>query len=183
MVFLFFYTFHSGLSNNLADWEAFGSYFSVIVSIANLVLFIIITIYVAQLQDKTNENQMMHNKQLHMLDYKWKRIEDLNNIINSLQSIAIIDLGNDLKLLYIEVCKLHRSINLYQLRNIDLFGDDVDYSQSENAAKSFRDHVKELIDIGIVNDDDNITRLNSELKEIDTSLIRLSKELQSRVTK
>jgi len=122
MVVMYFSTFNGGVSTNPQDWITFGTYFTAVISLANLLFFIVITIYVAWLQNKSADKQISQEKDLHLLDYKWKRLEDLNRIINTIQTISAIPLGEK-GFLHISrgIDQLNRSVILFSNRNEALF--------------------------------------------------------------
>lgn len=175
---LYFITFHGELSTNLSDWDAFGSYFSVIVAIINLVFFIIITIYVAQIQDKSLNQQLLQDRELHIQDYKWKRLEELNSIVTNLLSIAIGNINSEsIKKLYYESCKLSRSIDLYIANNSMLFP-DIDFKTSAKATNTFNDYVIEIKDNKSFSPE-IIRNLNQLMADMDKSLSDLTVNIQN----
>lgn len=176
----YFSVFHGGISCDPNDWDVFGSYFSVIIAIANLVFFIIITIHVAQIQDQSVNNQMSQEKKLHILDFKWKRLEDLNNIIISLQSIAIVNVNQENMIaLYPKACKLFRAVNLYKKSNHTLFP-EIDFNIAETTTKEFCEYIKVLKEKKEFTQD-NVDQLNQKLNNLDCSLSDLTKAIQSNV--
>lgn len=176
-----YFIFHDGLSHDPYYWDVFGSYFSVIISIDNLVFFIIITIYVAQIQDQTINNQIIQNEELHLLDYKWKRLEDLNQIINNLQSFENIDFNSqNIELLNREVWKLYRAVILYIKRNKNLFN-EIDFSNVEKKTTEFKLLFDEIQKNKKGFTKEDINPLNEKLSEVDNALISLTENLQNNV--
>lgn len=182
MCVVYFVVFHSGLSHDPYYWDVFGSYFSVIISIVNLVFFIIVTIYVAQIQDQTINNQISQNEELHLLDYKWKRLEDLNQIINDLQSFAIIDVSpQNTELLSIEVWKLYRAVILYIKRNSNLFH-EIDFTKLETETTEFKHLFEGLQKKEKEFTQEDVNLLNQQLTKVNDALITLTEKLQNNVT-
>jgi len=83
LVIPFVLTFwNASLSNQIEDWGAFGSYFSTVVSVANLFVFIYLTIYISQRDDKRNKNQIASQYKITLTQFRQTEIIQLSNRLN-----------------------------------------------------------------------------------------------------
>lgn len=178
LCFLYFYMFHGGLSTDPSDWDAFGSFFSAVASIANLVFFIIITIHVAQIQDQTSKSQIIMQKNLYILEYKWRAFHDLNLIIDSLQKIPK-KLDNNIKQIYEEAANLQREIDLFEKRNSKFF-EKLDFDTVKQTSNRFFEYVNTIKHKTTFTDAD-AAECSHLLKSVDTCLIVLAQKIQDNI--
>jgi len=83
LVIPFVLTFwNASLCNQIEDWGAFGSYFSTVVSVANLFVFIYLTIYISQRDDKRNKNQIASQYKITLTQFRQTEITQLSNRLN-----------------------------------------------------------------------------------------------------
>lgn len=80
---LFFIKFHgASLSSNLDDWSDFATFFSLIVSIENLIVFILLTIK-ASTFNKESLNRQLKSEEISLLtNIRQNSISELNAILN-----------------------------------------------------------------------------------------------------
>lgn len=176
----YFVVFSNGISHSISDWEAFGSYFSAVISLANLVFFIIITIYIAKLQDKTSEKQLNQEKEFQLFKYKWDRLTKLSKIVDGLQELAVgnISCTGTLEKLYERASENRRAVYLFCERSKSLF-DSVDFNDAIDALKTFEKNVnslKEREHNGITQKDASL--LTASLENVNTQLISLENEIR-----
>ena len=87
---LFSYTwyYHNGISNNINDWSAFGNYFSGVMmpflTIANIVVFIELTIAISDYETKRSAKEMEQQKALLVMQFRRQSIESFYQHINPL---------------------------------------------------------------------------------------------------
>ena len=75
---------NSDLSQQISDWGAFGSYFSVAVSVANLIVFIYLTNYISQLDEERHKNQITSQHKITLTQFRQTEITELSNRLNRL---------------------------------------------------------------------------------------------------
>jgi len=75
------------LSNESQDWGSFGSYLSGITSILNLGVFIILTIYVANLSDSSSKMQIRAQKKILISQIRQIEINKLDEMLDKLFSL------------------------------------------------------------------------------------------------
>ncbi|MEQ6118690.1 hypothetical protein [Reichenbachiella sp. MALMAid0571] len=74
----------SNLSEQIGDWGAFGSYFSIVISVANLVVFIYLTIYISQLDEEHHKSQIASQHKITLSQFRQTEITALSNRLNLL---------------------------------------------------------------------------------------------------
>lgn len=90
IVTLSFYAryYHYGISNNVDDWSAFGTYFSGLMmpflTIANIVVFIELTIAISDYETKRSVKEMEQQKALLIMQFRRQSIESFYQHINRL---------------------------------------------------------------------------------------------------
>jgi uncharacterized membrane protein len=83
LVIPFILTFwNTNLSPKIEDWGAFGSYFSIIVSVANLIVFVYLTIYISNLDEERNKNQIASQYKITITQFRQTEIIELSNRLN-----------------------------------------------------------------------------------------------------
>lgn len=70
------------ISNQINDWGAFGSYFSIIISAANLVVFIYLTIYISKLDENRNVNQINAQYKITLAQFRQTEMTELGKRLN-----------------------------------------------------------------------------------------------------
>ena len=80
--------YHSGISNNINDWSAFSNYFSgfmmPFLTIANIVVFIELTIAISDYEEKRSAKEMEQQKALLVMQFRRQSIESFYQHINPL---------------------------------------------------------------------------------------------------
>lgn len=80
--------YHNGISNNVNDWSAFGNYFSgfmmPFLTIANIVVFIELTIAISDYEEKRSAKEMEQQKALLVMQFRRQSIESFYQHINRL---------------------------------------------------------------------------------------------------
>lgn len=80
--------YHDGISNNVNDWSAFGNYFSgfmmPFLTIANIVVFIELTIAISDYEAKRSVKEMEQQKSLLIMQFRRQSIESFYQHINHL---------------------------------------------------------------------------------------------------
>lgn len=90
IVTLSFYVwfYHNGISNNISDWSGFGNYFSgfmmPFLTIANIVVFIELTIAISDYEGKRSVKEMEQQKALLIMQFRRQSIESFYQHINPL---------------------------------------------------------------------------------------------------
>ena len=90
IVTLSFYAryYHYGISNNVNDWSAFGNYFSGLMmpflTIANIVVFIELTIAISDFETKRSVKEMEQQKALLVMQFRRLSVESFYQNINRL---------------------------------------------------------------------------------------------------
>ena len=122
MTIYFIYNFKNQyVSSNISDWGDFGTFFwgfiTCLVSILNLIIFVILTIHVSRIQENWNNFNFHFEKKKMFTDYRHKGIEELSRITNGyLINIAnkLYEKGEtDLKYIHFETVKLIENLNSY----------------------------------------------------------------------
>lgn len=113
------------ISDSISDWGAFGSYFSFITSIFNLIFFIILTYKASEIQEKLHYNQMSAQKIELQTSLRKDYIDDVRQRmlnLNSLTDYNILDKNEFLR--FRRDCEtLRRVFNIYERnKNNDLLG-------------------------------------------------------------
>ena len=178
IVALSFYVwhYHYGFSNNVNDWSAFGNYFSGIMmpflTIANIIVFIELTIAISDFESKRSTKEMEQQKALLIMQFRRQSIESFYQHINPLFEENI---EGDLEKMYAEAIEyLQKFLN-------------VDYKYFDCDENSFTErNIRHLLTkLNIIHLDISLKKqFNSEqfLKSIDVkneiinSLIRLTLE-------
>lgn len=79
----YFIKFHSSIfSANSQDWGAFGSLIAGIVGVINLSVFIILTIHISRLSNKSSERQIMVQKKTLISEFRQKELNKLDDQLN-----------------------------------------------------------------------------------------------------
>lgn len=74
----------SNFSKQIGDWGSFGSYFSIVISVANLIVFIYLTIYISQLDEERHKNQITSQHKITLTQFRQTEITELSNRLNLL---------------------------------------------------------------------------------------------------
>lgn len=75
---LYYLNFHgSGVSKSTTVWGEYGSYISGVTSILNLIVFIFLTVYVAQLGDSNNKKQLKTQKKIIEAQFRQSELDKL----------------------------------------------------------------------------------------------------------
>ena len=87
-LFLYVWFYHNGISNNISDWSAFGNYFSgfmmPFLTIANIVVFIELTIAISDYEGKRSVKEMEQQKALLIMQFRRQSVESFYQHINPL---------------------------------------------------------------------------------------------------
>lgn len=87
LIFVLPFTFIFGksvLSHNINDWGAFGSYFSLAISAANLIVFVYLTILVSRIDNERHENEIKSQYRITITQFRQTEINTLTNRLNSI---------------------------------------------------------------------------------------------------
>lgn len=80
--------YHNGISNNINDWSAFSNYFSgfmmPFLTIANIVVFIELTIAISDYEEKRSIKEMEQQKALLIMQFRRQSVDSFYHHINPL---------------------------------------------------------------------------------------------------
>lgn len=80
--------YHNGISNNINDWSAFSNYFSgfmmPFLTIANIVVFIELTIAISDYEEKRSAKEMEQQKALLIMQFRRQSVDSIYQHINPL---------------------------------------------------------------------------------------------------
>jgi hypothetical protein len=81
----FVVTFHnSQISESISDWGNFGSYFSSILTLINIVVFIYITFLIGDLDDKRSKSQIEAQYKITLTQFRQNELDKLNTKLDSI---------------------------------------------------------------------------------------------------
>lgn len=96
----------SQISNSTQDWGAFGSYISGIAAILNLLVFIILTIYIAKLGNANSKEQVVSQKKIIISQFRQAEIDKINDQLDA----AFRFKGNESKG---ELINIYTTVSIY----------------------------------------------------------------------
>jgi len=96
----------SQISNSTQDWGAFGSYVAGIVAILNLLVFIILTIYIAKLGNTNSKEQVVSQKKIIVSQFRQSEIDKINDQLDA----AFRFKGNESKG---ELINIYTTVSIY----------------------------------------------------------------------
>lgn len=96
----------SQFSNNTQDWGAFGSYIAGITAVLNLIVFIILTIYIARLGNANSKEQVVSQKKIIKSQFRQAEIDKLNDQLDA----AFRFKGNESKG---EMINIYNTVSIY----------------------------------------------------------------------
>lgn len=103
----YFYIFHCGLSTLPDDWMAFGSFFSSIAAILNVIVFAWLTCEINSLNNREKERDRKHQESIIKTQMRY---EELKWLINKLNQVTE---GNPSFLKYGEISNTSLAINSF----------------------------------------------------------------------
>lgn len=96
----------SQISNNTQDWGAFGSYIAGITAVLNLIVFIILTIYIARLGNANSKEQVVAQKKIIISQFRQAEIDKLNVQLDTVFRFK----GDESKE---EIIKIYDTVSIY----------------------------------------------------------------------
>ena len=150
--------FKFGISNNSANWGEYGSYISGITSVLNLIVFILLTAYVAQLGDSNSKKQIATQGKLIKAQFRQDELNKLSLILNKpfdeMISGKIGDLANSLIVVDMKLLSLTK-------KNATLFRNILEPDNHQEICKRIRQNAKLIIEL----DEKNIKLSELTVKE------------------
>jgi len=165
------------LSNSMMDWGAFGSYFTFITSIINLIFFIILTHKASYFQEKSHNHKMLAQKIELQTSLRKSHIDEIRQRMFDLSSFTNRDISKieEFKDFKRDCDTLKRVFNIYQTnKNIDLLGDSCDYSKI-NKQFSVLDSLLIKVTTANVVSKDQISEIWKALDDVNVEIIYFEK--------
>lgn len=108
----------SGFSNSTTVWAEYGSYISGATSFLNLLVFIVLTIYVAQLGNSNNKKQLENQKKILLAQFRYSELIIIKEKINNEYKLSDF---SDLKKYSLSLIKLTWNMDDYLAEKVALF--------------------------------------------------------------
>jgi hypothetical protein len=133
----------SELSKNTQDWGAFGSYIAGVTSVINLIIFIILTVYIARLGDTNSERQISTQKKIMISQFRQSEIEKLSKHLDKAYDFSGNETKGELINIYVYTSKyltdfINQKKYLFPILN---------ESEIENKVKILLKRYSQLVDI------------------------------------
>jgi len=139
--------FNQKISHNISDWGNFGSYFGGIlgafISLGNLIIFVILTIKVTQLQDNNETRNREIQKVSILTQFRYDAIKEISiklySWIDNMAGNASVNGFHNAPILYTDAIRLEYYVSTFSKNNLHLFK-NLDSSKIISDLKRFKIH-------------------------------------------
>ena len=162
---LYFFKFHGNLSNNNSDWTTFGSFIGGIAAFFNLLIFILISFYIAKINVNWKEKELKFQKETVIFKKTSEIFEEITLELSKLKTILV--LINDQKKVETNILSFYDKIEFFE--NIlkiycPSISQCIDFNPTKNAFKLYlnslsKNKEKAIVDQNKYNLIDSIEKL------------------------
>lgn len=147
----------------LEKWAYFSDFFSLIIAILNLMLFFILTMKAADLNEYSYKHQMMAQKSDLLTSFRKSQLNDIQNQLKNIEELTNYNLSNDEELAKFKRSTelLKRSFAIYENNRNERIVGTLSFSDINNSLNELCEYTRDIKDV----DNNNLNEIQSELLE------------------